>query len=248
MVDLKGGTTGQVLAKATGTDLDFAWVTTDDTNAIQNAIVDAKGDLIGATAADTPARLAVGANGTILTADSAEATGLKWATPSAGALVKITSGTFSNQSSVILDSLFTSTYKNYMARINIYAVTGTDDFQFQFRTGGSTPTTNYYGSSFAYNRANTLATVGFSNTSLCTIADGIGDSTGISSYVFNFAQVGISSATPAYYGNGINNGSSQQAVVFAGSRVSSAATYDGFVLKSSSTNITGDYAIYGLVD
>jgi len=78
MVDLKGGLTGQVLAKATNADMDFSWVTTDDTNAIQNAIVDAKGDLIAATAADTPARLAVGANGTILTAASGESTGLKW--------------------------------------------------------------------------------------------------------------------------------------------------------------------------
>ncbi len=80
-VDLKGGTTGQVLSKASATDLDFTWVAQDDSNAIQNAIVDAKGDLIGATAADTPARLAVGANNTVLTADSAEATGLKWAAP-----------------------------------------------------------------------------------------------------------------------------------------------------------------------
>ena len=77
-VDLKGGTTGQVLSKASNTDLDFSWVAQDDSNAIQNAIVDAKGDLISATANDTPARLAVGANGTILTADSAESTGLKW--------------------------------------------------------------------------------------------------------------------------------------------------------------------------
>ena len=84
LVDLKGGTTGQVLAKASGTDMDFSWVAQDDSNAIQNAIVDAKGDIIAATAADTPARLAVGANGTVLTADSAEATGLKWATPSSG--------------------------------------------------------------------------------------------------------------------------------------------------------------------
>jgi hypothetical protein len=81
LVDLKGGTTGQVLSKTSGTDMDFTWVTTDDTNAIQNAIVDAKGDLISATAADTPARLAVGTNGHVLTADSAEATGLKWAAP-----------------------------------------------------------------------------------------------------------------------------------------------------------------------
>jgi hypothetical protein len=78
MADLLGGTSGQVLAKNSNTDMDFVWVTTDDTNAIQNAIVDAKGDLIGATAADTPARLAVGTNGQVLTADSTAATGLKW--------------------------------------------------------------------------------------------------------------------------------------------------------------------------
>ena len=55
-----------------------AWVGFDDSNAIQNTIVDAKGDLIGATAADTPARLAVGANDTVLIADSAETTGMRW--------------------------------------------------------------------------------------------------------------------------------------------------------------------------
>jgi hypothetical protein len=51
---------------------------------IQPTIVDAKGDIIAATAADTPARLAVGANDTVLTADSAEATGLKWAAVASG--------------------------------------------------------------------------------------------------------------------------------------------------------------------
>jgi len=81
-VDLKGGTSGQVLSKASNTDLDFTWVAQDDSNAIQNAIVDAKGDLISATAADTPARIGVGSNGQVLTADSTTATGLKWATPS----------------------------------------------------------------------------------------------------------------------------------------------------------------------
>lgn len=79
-VDLKGGTTGQVLSKASNTDLDFSWVAQDDSNAIQNTIVDAKGDLIAASAADTPARLAVGANGEMLVADSTAATGLDWKT------------------------------------------------------------------------------------------------------------------------------------------------------------------------
>lgn len=77
-LDLKGGTTGQVLSKNSNTDLDFVWVAQDDSNAIQNAIVDAKGDIVAASAADTPARLAVGANETRLVADSAQATGLKY--------------------------------------------------------------------------------------------------------------------------------------------------------------------------
>jgi hypothetical protein len=51
--------------------------------------IDAKGDLIGGTGADTFARLAVGANGTVLTADSAETTGLKWATPAAASFVGV---------------------------------------------------------------------------------------------------------------------------------------------------------------
>ena len=54
------------------------WVASDDPNAIQNTIVDAKGDLISATGSDVPARLAVGANETRLVADSAQSTGLKY--------------------------------------------------------------------------------------------------------------------------------------------------------------------------
>lgn len=83
MADLLGGTTGQILSKASNTDMDFTWVAQDDSNAIQNAIVDAKGDLIAASAADTPARLPVGTNGQLLTADSTAATGLAWTTISA---------------------------------------------------------------------------------------------------------------------------------------------------------------------
>ena len=79
LVDLKGGTTGQVLSKTSNTDMDFTWVTTDDANAIQNAIVDAKGDLIAASANDTPARLAVGSDyGFLQALASAGSTGLQY--------------------------------------------------------------------------------------------------------------------------------------------------------------------------
>jgi hypothetical protein len=50
--------------------------------AIAASIVDAKGDLIAATAADAVARVAVGTDGQVLTADSASAAGVKWGAPS----------------------------------------------------------------------------------------------------------------------------------------------------------------------
>lgn len=51
-----------------------------DVGAIPQALLDAKGDIIGATAADTAGRLAVGSNGQVLRANSAQATGLEWDT------------------------------------------------------------------------------------------------------------------------------------------------------------------------
>lgn len=111
LLDLKGGTSGQVLAKNSNTDMDFIWVAQDDSNAIQNAIVDAKGDLIAATANDTPARLAVGTNGQVLTANSTAATGLEWATPAAGGgMTSIASGSLSG-TALSLTSI-SGSYKN----------------------------------------------------------------------------------------------------------------------------------------
>ena len=59
-------------------------VDTLDAENVKKTLIDAKGDLLAGTAADTITRLGVGANGTILTADSTEATGLKWDLPSTG--------------------------------------------------------------------------------------------------------------------------------------------------------------------
>ena len=107
-VDLKGGTTGQVLAKASNTDLDFNWVAVDPLT-----ILDAKGDLISATAADTPARLAVGTNGQVLTADSTASTGLKWATPaSGGGFTLLKTQTLSSSSTTI--SSISTDYKHLL--------------------------------------------------------------------------------------------------------------------------------------
>jgi hypothetical protein len=130
LVDLKGGTTNQVLAKNSNTDMDFKWVA--DASGIPATIIDAKGDLIAGTAADTAARLAVGTNGQVLTADSAEATGLKWAT--AGA------------SSGPAFSARAATGQNVTANTATKVTFGTEDFDTagNFASSRFTPTTAGY--------------------------------------------------------------------------------------------------------
>lgn len=83
----------------TSSDLDFFrnGVATAEA-AIAKSIVNAKGDLIVATADDTPARLAVGTNGQVLKVDSTTATGLTWGTDF-GKILQVVEGTTTSSAS-----------------------------------------------------------------------------------------------------------------------------------------------------
>ena len=107
MADLLGGTTGQVLAKNSNTDMDFVWTTANPgditavtagtgisgggtsgavtiTNSMATEIA-AKGDLIVGTGSATFDNLTAGSNGETLVADSSTSTGLRYqATNAAG--------------------------------------------------------------------------------------------------------------------------------------------------------------------
>jgi hypothetical protein len=143
MADLKGGTTGQILAKATNTDMDFTWVTNDVgditavtagtgisgggtsgavtiTNSMATEIT-AKGDLIAGTGSATFDNLPVGTNGQVLTADSTVSpTGLKWATPASSGGMTLLSTTTLSGASTTISSISQSYVQLY---VQIYGMT-----------------------------------------------------------------------------------------------------------------------------
>jgi hypothetical protein len=92
----------------------WALVGVDANSFILKSLLDAKGDLIAASANDTPARLAAGTNGYVLTADSAEATGLKWALAAAGATGGGTDQVFYNNDQSVTTSYSIPSGRNSM--------------------------------------------------------------------------------------------------------------------------------------
>jgi hypothetical protein len=101
-----------------------------------------KGDVYTFSTSD--ARLGVGANNTVLTADSAEATGLKWA--AASGMTTIASGSFPNSASTYTFSSIATTYKYLILQFQSIEFSS-NNASLGIRLG--TKTDNHYGGSFS---------------------------------------------------------------------------------------------------
>jgi len=103
--------------------------------ATQKATLTTKGDIYAASAASTPARLAVGSNGQVLTADSTASTGLAWATASSGGMTLLATHSLSGATSTI--SGISGDYKQLVAYIQL-PQNATADGNFQIAPNGDT--------------------------------------------------------------------------------------------------------------
>ena len=111
---------------------------------VPKSLVDAKGDLIAATAADTVARLAVGTNGQVLTADSTAATGLKWETIASGTTFSGCAVYTSTQFSISANTVTTLTWNSELYDTDGYHSTATNTDRLTIPTG-KTGYYNFYG-------------------------------------------------------------------------------------------------------
>ena len=122
-----------------------------------------------------------------------------------------------------------------------------DDMQIQFRYAGpTTQTSSYLGMSYAspYN-GTSLTFTGQTNTTQLTLWDRVGGADYFSSGVITVNAVGDGSRKPLISGYA-QNGNGHYGPSNFGGLLDSARVYTGFLLKSSSSNITGTVAVYGL--
>jgi hypothetical protein len=243
MVDLKGGTTGQVLKKNTNTDMDFVW--SADSAGMTNPMT-TTGDTIYSSSGSTPARLGIGSTGQVLTVASGVPS---WATPATATsgFTYITSSTFSNVATASITGCFTSTYYNYFVTFqDMGAATANDDLEMVFITAAPADSTSHYGGYIFLNIDTPAISSGsFKATAKMklTSSTGLLTSNDYGSGFMYVSQVGVS-GRPRINGQYINNAEGYPTSF--GAMVGATGTFTGMKFSTSSSNITGKITVYGL--
>jgi len=228
------GTNGQVLAVSGGVP---AWTTTSDVTPLTT-----KGDLFTFTTVD--ARLGVGTNGQVLQADSTASTGLKWATASAGSLTKIGTTTFTGTNTVNVNSVFTSTYKNYKVMIDITSVSTVPDIRMYMRASSTDSTTGLYQEKMVM-YAGAMAVEETNNLAYWFVGvfDSTYQGTGATSLEIFTPQVASpTKMSGLVFGIG---GSMTRFFVPVGGYANNSTQYDGFTLKTTGGTMDGSVTVYG---
>lgn len=210
---------------------------------IPETLIDAKGDLIVGTAADTADVLPAGTDTFILVADSAEPSGLLWRPPQyswvevAASLFSATAG-----AAVNADDVFDGTYRDYMVIIECTMSTA-DGLLVRLRKSGTDASTNYINrvtandSSLSNNGGATITTA-FRHTAAANFGSG----------VYRFNRPFVSGPTVWSVDFVAEGGGGCWSHSGGGIHTTSDA-YDGFSLvPGGSYNIAGQYRVFGLYE
>ena len=200
-----------------------------------------KGDLYGFSTVD--ARIPIGTNGHVLTADSTQTLGLKWAASSAGALTLIERATFTTTTSVITGAVFSATYDNYLVILNINSSAASNwSHKWRMRTGSTTTTAGYtFGMNTADEGGNTSG-YGESNSAAWDLT--FGNATVGGFYRFEIGNPNASQYTHVVGQLTRPGGTTSITARHFGGFVNDTNSYDKLDILFAQ-NSSGYYAVYG---
>jgi hypothetical protein len=208
------------------------------TNDMATAIA-AKGDLVAGTANDTYAALTVGANGTVLTADSVETTGLKWATPAAGGMTLLSTTTLSTTTTTI--SGISGSYTNLFLTITGYTSTTANDFLYMAVNGSTTLGTWSYIYSGASSGSGNASKLKLTPVSISDVGTD-------SVWFINFADYANTSSRKVFGINGLfyGNANGRYDALFGTGAYLSTSAITSLTFSCDGSGMAGTVKIYGV--
>jgi hypothetical protein len=201
------------------------------------------GDIIYASAANTPARLGIGSSGQVLSVSSGIPA---WTTPAGGAGITLITNASLSSGSNSINNCFSSTYKTYLIILTITNMSAGANIRFRLRASGTDSTTNYKLQSIQF-------TASSPSTSLSGVTDywqfGNADPTK-AFFTIDLMNPFETDTTFAFARSVTGSGSFANPLVeYPGAYNTNATSFDGITIFShNGATITGNARVYGRAD
>jgi hypothetical protein len=236
-VDLKGGTTGQVLAKASNTDLDFVW--SNDAAGMTNPMT-TTGDMIYSSSGSTPARLGIGTSGQVI----GIAAGVPaWTTPASGAFTSLATGSLTGSTLTI--SSISGSYKNLFLVIDSMYGSANDELIYMRLNADTAAKYNFNGIAVATSVVNDAS---FGQDKLVLAAYGATSTadykTNATAWIYDYTNT--TRQNIAISGAGRLNAGAGKFRNYLGYYNASAATTSITLFTSAGTFSAGTYTLFGV--